>query len=118
MEDNKMERKNQDLKAAQERANIIRNTPDGADPVIYWHTVAMDAIRSAERWQVKEKTATAERDNARSDLDRFSNRLIDETARKRSQSPLDLSNLIRMAGLGEIDLNLNISIARGSNNNE
>lgn len=31
------------------RQNIISITPEGWDPVVYWHTVAQDAMRSRDK---------------------------------------------------------------------
>ena len=31
------------------RQNILRITPEGEDPVLYWHQVAVDAIKARER---------------------------------------------------------------------
>lgn len=116
MEDNKTERNficKEDVDAAQKRADIIRNTPAGQDPVIYWHQVAMDAVRSSERDQARTRAAVEGRDRAEKDLDLFTKRLIDQTAREKAQTPLDVSNLVRMARDGDISLNINISISGG-----
>ena len=37
------------------RMKILANTPDDVDPVCYWHQVAMDAIRSADKEREKGK---------------------------------------------------------------
>lgn len=116
MEDNKTERyyvSKEDVDAAQKRADIIRNTPAGQDPVIYWHQVAMDAVHSSERDQARTRAAVEGRDRAEKDLDLFTKRLIDQTAREKAQTPLDVSNLVRMARDGDISLNINISISGG-----
>ena len=116
MEDNKTERyyvSKEDVDAAQKRADIIRNTPAGQDPVIYWHQVAMDAVHSSERDQARTRAAVEGRNRAEKDLDLFTKRLIDQAAREKAQTPLDVSNLVRMARDGDISLNINISISGG-----
>lgn len=121
MEDNKTERyyvSKEDVDAAQKRADIIRNTPAGQDPVIYWHQVAMDAVHSSERDQARTRAAVEGRDRAEKDLDRYTTRLTNEIARQRANAPLDLTNLVRMARDGEINLNLNISISGGAEQDE
>ena len=121
MEDNKTERNficKEDVDAAQKRADIIRNTPAGQDPVIYWHQVAMDAVHSSERDQARTRAAVEGRDRAEKDLDRYTTRLTNEIARQRANAPLDLTNLVRMARDGEINLNLNISISGGAEQDE
>lgn len=44
---------NEQSKTPEEQENlknsILQNTPDGYDPIIYWHQVAMDVLRSQER---------------------------------------------------------------------
>ena len=104
--------------AAQKRADIIRNTPSGQDPVIYWHQVAMDAVHSSERDHARTRAAVEGRDRAEKDLDRYTTRLTDEIAKQRANAPLDLTNLVRMARDGEISLNLNISISGGAERDE
>ena len=116
MEDNKMERNyvsKEDVDAAQKRADILRNTPAGQDPVIYWHQVAMDAVHSSERDQARTRAAVERRDRAEKDLDLLTKRLIDQAAREKERTPLDVSNLVRMARDGDISLNINISISGG-----
>ena len=121
MEDNKTERyyiSKEDVDAAQKRADIIRNTPAGQDPVIYWHQFAMDAVHSSERDQARTRAAVEGRDRAEKDLDRYTTRLTNEIARQRANAPLDLTNLVRMARDGKINLNLNISISGGAEQDE
>lgn len=121
MEDNKMERNyvsKEDVDAAQKRADILRNTPSGQDPVIYWHQVAMDAVHSSERDQARTRAAVEGRERAEKDLNIFTKRLVDEVAKNRDNAPFDLTNLIRMARDGDISLNLNISISGGAERDE
>ena len=33
------------------RAQIISNTPNDCDPIMYWHQLAMDALREAEKYR-------------------------------------------------------------------
>ena len=44
---------NESPKTPEEQENlknrILQNTPDGYDPIIYWHQVAIDVLRSQER---------------------------------------------------------------------
>ena len=108
-----VEMKDDAADAAQKRADIIRNTPAGQDPVIYWHQVAMDAVHSSERDQARTRAAVEGRDRAEKDLDLFTKRLIDQAAREKERTPLDVSNLVRMARDGDISLNINISISGG-----
>ena len=99
------------------RTNIISITPSGQDPVIYWHQVSIDAIDAAERLKTKLKISEEQLKSARSDLELFSKRLIDQTARQRSQLPLDLTNLFRMARDGDVCVNINISVSGGTDHN-
>lgn len=105
-----MEDNNTAIRTAQERADIIRNTPDGADPVVYWHQVAMDAIKSAEKERERTKYAAAERDKAERDLKLFTEQLIARAASDKSTIPLDISRLVELAQCGDIDLSVNIGI--------
>jgi hypothetical protein len=108
-----MEDNNTAIRTAQERADIIRNTPDGTDPVVYWHQVAMDAIRGAESARKIAAQAKDERNRMKRDYDRLTSRLIDEAARQKSRIPLDVSNLVEMARSGDINLSMSIYVSRG-----
>lgn len=108
----------EDAETVRKRSDIIRNTPAGYDPVVYWHHVVMDAVHSSERDQARTRAAVEGRDRAEKDLDRYTTRLTNEIARQRANAPLDLTNLIRMARDGEINLNLNISISGGAEQDE
>lgn len=92
------------------RADIIRNTPCNQDPVIYWHQVAQDAIKSAEKERERTKYATAGRDKAERDLNLFTERLIARAASDKSTIPLDISRLVDLARCGDIDLSVSINI--------
>ena len=94
---------------------IIQNTPDGQDPVVYWHQVAMDAVLSSEKDAERTRAAVKERDQARSDLEIFTSRLISQAAREKERVPLDISRLIDMVLDGAIDLNLSFYISRATN---
>ena len=94
---------------------IIQNTPPGQDPVVYWHQVAMDAVRSSEKGAERAFAASQERDQARRDLELFTSRLISQAAREKERVPLDISRLIEMVRDGAIDLNLSFYISRASN---
>lgn len=106
----------EDAETVRKRSDIIRNTPAGYDPVVYWHQVAMDAIKSSEKSHPAIKRAEQERDDARRDLKLFTERLITENARRRSETPLDLTNLIELSRTGAIKLTLNIGIRDGAKN--
>ena len=92
------------------KIDIIRNTPHGQDPVVYWYHVAQDAIRSAEKERERAKYATAGRDKAERDLNLFTERLIARAASDKSTIPLDISRLVELAQCGDIDLSVNIGI--------
>lgn len=92
---------------------ILRITPDNAQPIIYWHQVAQDAIRSAEKEREKSKYAVMGRDNAQRDLKFFTERLVERAAQQKAAIPLDISNLVRMASDGEITLSVSITISKG-----
>ena len=113
-----VEMKDDAAEAAQKRADILRNTPAGQDPVIYWHQVAMDAVRSSEKDHARTRVAVEGRERAEKDLNIFTKRLVDEVAKNRDNAPFDLTNLIRMARDGDISLNLNISISGGAERDE
>lgn len=92
------------------RADIIRITPPDQDPIIYWHQVAQDAIRSAEKERERTKHAVADRNKAQQDYKCLTERLVDRAAQARARTPLDFSNLIEKARTGDIDLNVSIGI--------
>lgn len=92
------------------KKDIIRNTPYDQDPLIYWHQVAMDAIKTADREREKAKHAVEERNKMDNDLTIFTNQLITQAASDKSSLPLDISRLVDMARCGDIDLNVSIGI--------
>ena len=100
------------------RNKIIANTPEGYDPVIYWHQVAMDAINGTEKDRNAAKQVREERDRMKRDYDRFTSKLVDEAARQKSRIPLDVSNLVEMARSGDISLSMSIYVSRGDNPSE
>ena len=104
---------NQDPALDNLRAGILNNTPAGQDPIVYWHNVAMDAIRRNQELQETAKRAVDERDEIKRDLDRFTKRLINQTSNNKSRIPLDISNLVSIAQSGNIDLTLSIGIRSG-----
>ena len=98
-------------------ANILRITPDGENPVIYWHQVAQDAIKSAESARNQAKQA---RDELNRSIQSYDN-LIEKIARQnteyraqiekeKAEVPFDLSRLVGLAGQGDIDLNVTVQI--------
>ena len=97
-------------KDAERRANIISITPPGQDPVIFWHQVAQDAIRSAETAEKRATIARTERERAERDLKAFTERLVQQTAIGKARTPLDVSRLVELAQLGMIDLNISVGI--------
>ena len=44
---------------ANARAQIISNTPNDCDPLMYWHQLALDALREADKYR---KAGEAEKD--------------------------------------------------------
>ena len=96
-----------------ERHNIISITPGEQDPLIYWHQVAQDAIKTAEKEREKAKYAVAGRDRAERELNTFTERLVQQTAANRNDMPLDLSRIIQMASSGTIDLSISLYISGG-----
>jgi len=101
-----------EAEAVQKRQDILRITPAGQDPVLYWHQVAQDAIRSAEKERERAKYAVAGRDKAERELKDFTARLVQQTATAKSRYPLDLSQLIDKVQDGDIDLNVSLYISR------
>ena len=93
-----------------QKMKILDNTPCDQDPVIYWHQVAQDAIKSAEKERERAKYAAAGRDKAERDLNLFTERLIARAASDKSTIPLDISRLVELAQCGDIDLSVNIGI--------
>lgn len=93
--------------------NIMNITPQDKNPVLYWHQVAMDAIKSQESAQKRAKQADQDRMRAERDLDHITSGLVERTADKRALIPLDMSRLIDMASIGSIDLGVNIRITHG-----
>ena len=96
-------------------ANILRITPEGENPVIYWHQVAQDAIKSAEKERIRAKQAQDELGRTKRSFDNLTERIATKNAEYRTQIekaevPFDLSRLVGMAGEGTIDLNVTIQI--------
>lgn len=100
----------------QEYINVLENTPKDQDPVLYWHQVAMDAIKSAESAQKRAKRAEELRDRADNELTAMTSGLVARTADKRALIPLDMSRLIDLAATGAIDLNVSLFISKGKEN--
>ena len=98
-------------KEAERRANIIAITPAGQDPVIFWHQVAQDAIRTSENDRRRAENARASQRKAEEALRNFTDSLVQRTAEAKSNTPIDLSRLVELAQTGMIDLNINISIS-------
>jgi hypothetical protein len=94
------------------KLDILRITPAGQDPLIYWHQVAQDAIRSAEKERERAKAAVAGRDKAERDLKDFTDHVISMATNRVAAVPLDLTRLIEKVELGDIDLNLSLYISR------
>ncbi len=97
--------------------NIMANTPNGYDPLVYWHQVAMDAIKSGQSAQNAAKQARDELGKAQRSFDRLSERIAQQNAdyrvqieKAKSEVPFDLSRLVGLAGKGTIDLNVTIQI--------
>lgn len=94
------------------KLDILRITPAGQDPLIYWHQVAQDAIHSIEKERERAKAAVAGRDKAEKDLAYFTERLVQQATVAKNAVPLDLSKLIDKVECGDIDLNLSLYISR------
>lgn len=103
-----------------ERRNILDITPSEQDPLVYWHQVAQDAIKTAEKEREKAKYAVAGRDKAEREFNGLTERLVHQAAANRSNMPLDLTRLIEMASTGKIDLSVSlyISAGKGGNNSD
>ena len=99
------------------RANIMTITPVDQDPVVYWHQVAQDAIKSAESARNQAKQARDERDKTKHAFDCLTERIAQQNTeyrvqieKEKSEVPFDLSRLVGMAGQGDIDLNVTVQI--------
>ena len=101
----------------QRRGNIVSITPDGEDPVLYWHQVAQDAIKSAESARNQAKQAREELNRSKQSFTNLTDRIARENEKYRMQIekdkaevPFDLSRLVGMAQDGTIDLNVTVQI--------
>lgn len=101
----------------QEYVNVLEITPKDQDPVLYWHQVAMDAIKSQESAQNRAKQADAERAKAQRAFDDLTEKTAQRIAdykmrvdKETQEVPFDLSRLVGMAHSGDVDLNVNIQI--------
>ena len=113
MSENKLDAFSMEDENRKRRNEIMRITPELVDPVVYWHQVAQDAIRTAEKERERTKLAVTERERAERDYKLLTERLVSEAADQRSRIPLDVSRLIDMAQTGSIDLNFSIYISKG-----
>ena len=119
-DERKPENENEDekmttMEAATKRNYIVGKTPVGYDPLIYWHQVATDAIKSAEKERENAKQERTERERVAARLNSFTNIVAEKATDQRAKVPLDLSRLIDRAATGDIDLNLSIYISKGRN---
>ena len=96
-----------------ERNKILSITPKDYDPLLYWHQVARDAQKCAERDRDKLRVADRERNEAKQDLNRFTDRLVGQAASNRNHIPLDLTRLVEMAVDGKITLGISLTITSG-----
>ena len=96
-----------------ERNKILSITPKDQDPLLYWHQVARDAQKCAERDRDKLRVADRERNEAKQDLNRFTDRLVGQAASNRNHIPLDLTRLVDMAADGKITLGISLTITSG-----
>lgn len=96
-----------------ERRDILNITPGEQDPLIYWHHVAQDAIKTAEKERERAKYAVAGRDKAEREFNGLTERLVRQAAANRSNMPLDLTRLVEMASTGKIDLSVSLYISGG-----
>ena len=101
----------------QRRGNIVSITPDGEDPVLYWHQVAQDAIKSAESARNQAKQARESMNEAKRAYDSLTERIVQKNTeyrvqieKEKSEVPFDLSRLVGMTQDGTIDLNVTIQI--------
>ena len=99
------------------RGNIVSITPDGEDPVLYWHQVAQDAIKSAESARNQAKQARESMNEAKRAYDSLTERIVQKNTeyhmqieKDKVEVPFDLSRLVGMAQDGTIDLNVTIQI--------
>ena len=99
------------------KMDILRNTPCDQDPLIYWHQVAQDAIKSADKERERTKYALAGRDKAEREFNGLTERLVQQNAANRNDMPLDLSRIIQMASSGTIDLSISLYISGGTGGN-
>ena len=101
----------------QRRGNILSITPDDQDPIVYWHQVAQDAIKSAESARNQAKQAREELNRSKQSHENLIEGLVRKNAEYRTQVekdksevPFDLSRLVGLAGQGDIDLNVTVQI--------
>lgn len=101
----------------QEYVNVLEITPKDQDPVLYWHQVAMDAIKAQESAQNRAKQANEERAKAQRAFDDLTEKTAQRIAdykmrvdKETQEVPFDLSRLVGMARSGDVDLNVNIQI--------
>ena len=101
----------------QRRGNIVSITPDGEDPVLYWHQVAQDAIKSAESARNQAKQARESMNESKRAYDSLTERIAQKNTeyrmqieKEKAEVPFDLSRLVGMAQDGTIDLNVTIQI--------
>ena len=101
----------------QRRGNILSITPDDQDPIVYWHQVAQDAIKSAESARNQAKQAREELNRSKQSYDNLTDRIARQNTEYRAQIekekaevPFDLSRLVGLAGQGDIDLNVTVQI--------
>ena len=99
------------------RANIMTITPVDQDPVVYWHQVAQDAIKSAESARNQAKQAREAMNESKRAYDSLTERIAQKNTEYRMQIekdkaevPFDLSRLVGMAQDGTIDLNVTVQI--------
>ena len=96
------------------RVEILRITPPDMDPIVYWHQVAQDAIKSSERARKNAFQAVEERERAERELRYFTEKLVNASADERAKVPFDVSHLIDMARSGDIDLGITVNIWKKS----
>lgn len=97
--------------------NIMSITPNDQNPVLYWHQVAMDAIKSQESAQNRAKQADADRAKAQRAFDDLTEKTAQKIAdykmrvdKETQEVPFDLSRLVGMARSGDVDLNVSVQI--------
>ena len=101
-----------------ERRNILDITPGEQDPLVYWHQVAQDAIKTAEKERERAKYAVAGRDKAEREFNGLTERLVRQAAANSNNMPLDLTRLVEMASTGKIDLSVSLYISAGKGGND